>query len=65
MDEDSDTVGRSAEAPASQAQQQLSDLADAEKKRHQLAPGSPEYEAALEDEEILGAAIWRRERLTG
>lgn len=39
--------------------QQLGALTDASRQRHRLAPGSPEYEAALEVEERLAEHVWQ------
>lgn len=39
--------------------QQLGALSDAATQRHRLAPGTAEYEAALEIEERLAEHLWR------
>ena len=39
--------------------QQLGALTDASRQRHRLAPGSPEYEAALQLEERIAEHVWQ------
>jgi hypothetical protein len=47
-------------AEVTETQRQLDRLQDATRLRHSLATGTPEYDAAVEVEEHLVAALWHR-----
>jgi hypothetical protein len=52
------SVGTDADAPVD-IERYVEALTDTAARRHRLPPGTPEYEAALDQEERLMARIWR------
>ena len=54
-----DPAGPTGAPAADEIERYVDALTDTSARRHRLARGTPEYEAALDQEECLVARIWR------